>query len=127
MRIEKKLGIYMDHSIANLMEFNAEPFCILTIDLEFQQHEKPETSTKSDNSIHNKVRQLQIKYYKNISIHIKGFSQVVLLGPTTAKHELYNMLRENQSLMDIKIDIKETDKLTSKQQQAFVRKHFSAA
>jgi hypothetical protein len=50
---------------------------------------------------------------------------VLLFGPTNAKKELYNLLKEDSHYSGIKIKIMETDKMNPKQKQAFVIQHFS--
>ncbi|WP_309641159.1 hypothetical protein [Flavobacterium sp.] len=127
MKTEKKLGVWMDYSMAHLMEFSTEPFEVKTIESKFQHHDKEESLAKGESLMHKKEQLSQLKYYKKISNAIQNFYHVVLFGPTNAKQELFNMLREDHNFLKVKIEIKETDKMTSRQQQAFVRKHFSMA
>jgi len=55
---------------------------------------------------------------------IKEFDDVLLFGPTSAKNELLNLLRQNHLFEKIKIELKPADKMTENQQQAFVREYF---
>jgi hypothetical protein len=48
-----------------------------------------------------------------------------LFGPTTAKQELFNLLSKDHNFMKTNIEVKDTDKMTPKQQEAFVREYFS--
>ena len=41
------------------------------------------------------------------------------------KTELYNSFKNDYLFNDIKLEIKQTDKMTKKKQQEFVRDHFS--
>jgi len=56
---------------------------------------------------------------------IKNYDEVLLFGPSEAKAELYNILKAEHQFTKIKIEIKQTDKLTENQQHAFVRDYFS--
>jgi len=48
----------------------------------------------------------------------------MLFGPTNAKTELHNLLKENIQFNNIKIDIETSDNLTENQMHAFVKNHF---
>lgn len=116
----------MDHSMAHLMEISTDPFEVQTIESEFQNSDKLQKLAVSEKLMHQKEKQLQRKYYKKISQAIKNFYHVVLFGPTDAKNKLYNMLAEDRNFGKIKIEIKETDKMTAKQQEAFLKEYFTA-
>lgn len=125
MKTERKLGVWMDHSIAHLMEFTTEPFEIETIESEFNHEDKEESLTKGESLMHNKEQHSQLKYFKKLSHEIQNFHHVVLFGPTTAKQELFNLLSKDHNFMKTNIEVKDTDKMTPKQQEAFVREYFS--
>jgi hypothetical protein len=114
MKTAKKMGVWMDHSMAHLMEFSSEPFEIKTIESSFTNQNKKE-------------QELQAMYYKKLGNALKDFYHVVLFGPTDAKLELYHLLQEDPRFQQTKMEIKDTDKMTPRQQQAFVRKYFSKA
>jgi hypothetical protein len=48
-----------------------------------------------------------------------------LFGPTNAKTELINKLKEDHHFDEVKIEVKSADKMTENQQQAFVLEHFN--
>lgn len=127
MKTKKKLGIWMNHSIAHLMEFTANHFEIKTIESKFTNKIKMQALAKSENLMHNKEKQQLSDYYKKLSETIKNYKQVILFGPTNAKVELFDLLSEDFRFLKIKIEIKETDKMTENQQHAFVREYFSKA
>ena len=52
---------------------------------------------------------------------------MLLFGPTTAKDELHNLLKADHNFEKIKIDVKQSDKMSDNQQQAFVNEHFANA
>ena len=119
METKKKLGIWMDHSIAYLMEFTTSAFEIKTIESEFKEQKKIQKSSKSDTLIHNKEHQKIFSYYKKISEIIKDYKKVILFGPTNAKVELFDFLSEDDRFIKIKFEIKNTDKMTKTQKKFF--------
>ena len=122
MKNPKKLGIWMDHSIAHLMEFTDGPFEIKTIESKF-----PEKRYGHVEGISESERQKQDKYYKKLGNEIKNYCQVILFGPTDAKMELYNMLSEDLRFVEIQMEIKETDMMTRSQLHCFVNEYFSVS
>lgn len=125
MTVEKKLGIWMDHSNAHLIEFSIEGRSSKTIQSKFTHLEKELALSKSENLMQNKEQHLQLAYYNALGDEIKHYNHVVLFGPTDAKLELLNTLRENHLFDKIKIDTQAMDKMTDNEQQAFVRKYFT--
>jgi hypothetical protein len=125
MEKAKYLGIWMDHSIAYLMGFSTNPIATKIIKSKFTHEEKELSMTKGENRMHNKEQQQQGEYYKELGEAILNYEEVVLFGPTDAKVELLNILKENHHFDKIKIEVKQTDKMTENQQHAFVREYFS--
>jgi hypothetical protein len=74
--------------------------------------------------MHNKEHQQQFAYYKELGELIKNYGEVILFGPTDAKVELYNILKNNQQYKKIKIEVQQADKMTESQEHAFVKKYF---
>lgn len=127
MKSAKKIGIWMDHSIAYLLEYSSNPLEIKTIETKFTSNKKMEALSKSESLMHNKEQQQQSSYYKELCKTIKDYDHVLLFGPTNAKVELFAVLREDHHLANIKIEIKETDQMTENQKETFVKSHFSIA
>lgn len=125
MTTAKNLGIWMDHSIANIMEFTNAPMETKTIESKFTHEVKGESLGKSENVMHNKERHQQSEYYRKLGEIIKNYDNVILFGPTDAKVELFNILKRNHLFEKIGIEIKQTDKMTEHQQYAFVKEYFS--
>ena len=125
MTTAKNLGIWMDHSSANLMELTIDPIETKTIESKFKHQAKEQRLSKSENLMHNKEHHQQSEYYKKLGEIIKNYEAVILFGPTDAKVELFNTLKADNHFDKIKIEIKQTDKMTENQQHAFVREHFS--
>nr|WP_315165948.1 hypothetical protein [uncultured Flavobacterium sp.] len=127
MKTTKKLGIWMDHSMAHLMEFTSKHFEIETIESELSNQEKMASLAKSENSNFSKERKQLFEYYKKIGEAIKNYKRVILFGPTDAKIELFDLLSEDTRFLKIKFEIKDTDKMDVNQQHNFVKKYFSRA
>jgi hypothetical protein len=127
MKRRKRLGIWMDHSIAHLMEFTNKHFEIKTIESKLTNELKIENLSKIKSITPNKKKRLLLDYYKKLSEAIKDYEQVILFGPTDAKIEFFDLLSEDIRFLKIKFEIKNTDKMTENQQQAFVQEYFSHA
>lgn len=125
MTTAKNLGIWMDHSSANLMEFTTDPITTKTINLNFTHLAREHNFKKSEKMMHSKEQQRQSEYYKRLGDAISHYEEVILFGPTDAKTELVNILKDDLRFSKIKIEIEQTDKMTENQQHAFVKKHFS--
>ena len=121
----KKLGIWIDHSNAHLTEFTADPMVTKSIGSDFTYQDRQQTIVRSENVMHNKEKQRHTEYYKKLGEEIEHFQEVILFGPTDAKSELLNILKVDHRFADIKIEVKQTDKMTEHQQQAFIREYFS--
>ncbi|HCN84286.1 MAG TPA: hypothetical protein DIT07_11810 [Sphingobacteriaceae bacterium] len=115
----------MDHSSAHLIEFTTDPMTTKAIESKFTRQEKEEALGRSESLMHNKEQQEQAEYYKELSTIIKNYDEVILFGPTDAKVELYNTFKDDDLFSKIKVEIKQTDKMTENQQHAYVREHFS--
>jgi len=125
MKSTNSLGIWLDHAKANLIEFTTNPMETKTIELPLSNEEKEATLSKSESLMHHKEQQDQKKYYHQLALVIKNYTDVILFGPTDAKVELYNILKADHSFDDIHLRVINADKMTDNQQHAFVRKHFS--
>lgn len=119
----KYLGIWMDHSIAYLLNLSETPTA--TIKSKFTHEEKKHSLKKGENKMHTIEQHQQAEYYNELSEVIINYGEVVLFGPTNAKDELMNILRENHHFDHIKIAVKPADKMTDNQQIEFVKAYFS--
>ena len=123
MKTQKNLGIWMDHENAHLIDLatkNHTP----TIQSRFTFDTKEEALNRSEKGMHNKRQQLHKAYYKEIGNVILNYDQVLLFGPTNAKTELLNYLKEDLHFKDIKIDVEASDKMTDNEKDAFVKNYF---
>ncbi len=125
MKMENKLGIWMDHSNANLIEFTVVPMTTSTLTSTFTHEEKEDALGKSEHIMHNKEQHEQAAFYKLLANAIKPYTDVLLFGPTNAKTELHNLLKADHHFDNIKIQVVQADKMTEPQQHAFVRDYFT--
>ena len=124
MKTEKKLGIWMDHLNAHIIEFSSDVKDPQTITSDFTHQDKEETLQRSESEMHNKEQHKQATYYKALIAIIRNYAEVILFGPTEAKVELFNFIREDHKYDKIKIEVKNTDKMSNVEQHHFVRDYF---
>ena len=120
-----KIGIWMDHSIAHLLEYSNNPFEIKTIESKFTRKEKVNCLLKGEIDLRSKEKEKQTKYYKKIMSVVKKYNEVILFGPTNAKQELFNVLAADYRFEGKNIQVKQTDKMSPAQQHAFVMDLFA--
>lgn len=125
MKTEKKLGIWMDHSNAYLMEYDNDNTIEKVKALEIVHEGTAHDSNKGENLIHNKEQHQQAEFYKKLGNIIKNYEEVILFGPTDAKVELLHVLKADHHFENIKIETQTSDKMTENQQHAFVKEYFS--
>ena len=121
----RKLGICMDHASAGAIEFSSDITKKDIILSKFTHEEKQDTLSRSENVMHNKEQHQQADYYKKIADVILNYNEVVLFGPTHAKNELLNIIKDEHRFDKIKIDIQQTDKMQDNEQFQFVKEYFS--
>jgi hypothetical protein len=123
MEKNKNIGIWMDHSDAEIIDINNESNSS-SIKSEFTSDTKEAAMQKGEYLMHNKEQQLHEAYYNEIGDEILKYDHVLLFGPTNATTELYNHLNKDLHFKDIKIDIEPSDKMSENEKFAFVRDHF---
>lgn len=125
MKDIKQLGIWMDHSNAYLMELTNDIIVTNRVVSELSNHNTEYNFYKGEKLIHKKEQHLQLNYYKKIGDIIKKYQSVILFGPTNAKSELLNLVKTDHLFDDIRIDVKNSGKMTEDQMQTFVREYFT--
>ena len=123
MKTNNNLGIWMDHSVANLIDLNSKKE-FRSIVSKFTTETKEEALIRSESLMHNKRQQMNEQFYVNIGNEIIKYNHVLIFGPTNAKVELRNYLNKDLHFKNIKIDIESSDKITDNEQVAFVKNHF---
>lgn len=123
MNKQKNLGIWMDHSNANLIDLSVDN-SNQSITSKFTSDTKEEALSRSESVMHNKRQQMQEAYYKEIAEEILKYDHVLLFGPTNAKTELHNYLNKDLHFKGTQIDMEAADKMTENEKVAFVKNHF---
>ena len=125
MKAKKLLGIWMDHSIAHCSELINNTLVTESIESNPpSQVNKEDLYYKDESHMLNKEKDLLSSYYKKLGEIILDYDEVILFGPTDAKNELLNVLKDDHLFDKIKIEVKSADKMTENQQHAFVKEHF---
>lgn len=125
MKNKTKLGIWLDHASAHLISFKDITLTSTKIESSFTHQRKEEALSKSESKMHNKEEQEQGEYYKKIGAVILDFDEILLFGPSDAKVELHNLLKQDHHF-DAKIfELKNTEKMSENQEHAFVKDYFS--
>ena len=125
MKKIKCLGVWMDHANAHLFGFPDEDSDLHGIHSDFTNREKRESLHKGELHMHHKEQQEQRKYYESIAAIASDYDKVLLFGPTDAKSELHNIIKDKPEFAKVKIDVVQCDNITENQKRALVREHFS--
>jgi hypothetical protein len=125
MTTGKKLGIWMDHANAHLIELENDKSEKKTIASKFTHEAKESSLHKGELIMHDREQHQNAEYYKALGQQIKNYKSVLLFGPTDAKVELFNTLKGDKAFQEIQIEVMQADKMTDNQQHAFVRDYFS--
>ena len=120
----RKIGVWLDHSSAELMISTSDSIESMTILSKFTHQDKLDGLKKSEKIMHKKEQHYQAEYYKEIEQNLLSFDEIILFGPTDAKFELLNILKADQNFKGIKIEIQQTDKMTKNEKNKFVKNHF---
>ena len=124
MKKVKQMGVWMDHSNAYTMELVDDNIIENLISSEITPQGKEKSLEKGETFMHNKEQQMQWAFYKKVSHAIRDYNEVILFGPTDAKHELVNLLRADHLFNNIKIEVKTSDKMSAMQMHTFVKEYF---
>jgi hypothetical protein len=118
----------MDHSTAQLTELSDGNFMTETIE------SKPKSLVneadlyyKDESHELNKEQSHLATYYKKLSDSILNYDEVLLFGPTDAKSELVNTIKDNHLFEKIKIEVKPADKMTEIEQHEFLKEFMNTS
>ncbi|MCG6191273.1 hypothetical protein [Maribellus maritimus] len=124
MNSKKHLGIWMDHSTANIMELSNAKVVSKIIESIPAFPEQLQNLRMDESLMHNKKQNERSAFYKKMSYVINDYSDVLLFGPTNAKTELFNLLKNNHHFDNKRIAVQSADNMTENQQEAFVKDFF---
>ena len=128
MKSLKRLGIWMDHSLAHLTELRNGNFMTETIEAKAKPQVNPaDLYFKDESHMLNKEQSQLAAYYKKLSDIIVGYDEVILFGPTDAKNELANILKDNHLFEKTKIVIQPADKMTEKEQHEILKEFMNSS
>jgi hypothetical protein len=120
----RKIGVWLDHSSAQLMISTSDSIESITIYSKFTHQDKLDGLKRSEKMMHKKEQHFQAEFYKEIQHNLLNYDEIFLFGPTDAKFELMNILKEDQHFKGIKIEIQQTDIMTKNEKNKFVTNHF---
>jgi len=124
MKTTKQLGIWMDHSIAHVIKLTNGQIETNSIESIPEMEGDQQIVYKDESHSLNKEQRQLSSYYRKLGDVILENDQVILFGPTEAKNELLNVIKENHLFDKIKIEVEATDKMTEIQMNTFVKEHF---
>ena len=125
MAIKKnRLGIWMDHSQANLITCDNGAIPVKTIYNTRMHIAKEQALSKVKEVVHIGTHKHQNTFFKDLQDEIILYSDVILFGPTDDKMELFNMLRADIRFDRITIEVAAAEKMTDSQKNAFIKSHF---
>ena len=85
MKTEKKLGIWMDHAHAHLMEYGGT-IVTKTVTSDSTHEEKEKTLQKGESMMFNKEQQQEAQYYKVLGESIKDYDAVIFTSQSAATY-----------------------------------------
>lgn len=125
MKVIKRVGIWMDHSVARVMKYNADDFKVQVVESQLEGLDNQDGLQHSESLLHHKENQSIKSYYKSLIEIIRNYDEILLFGPTSAKTELFNLIREDHKYDNLKIEVKPTDKMNYEEQHSFMKEYFS--
>ena len=124
MKATRKVGIWLDHTTARIIEYNTEELKATTIKSDLQGLDNQDSLQHSESLLHHKENQKLKAFYKAIIAIVENYDEILLFGPTTAKTELFNLIRKEHKYDHLKIETKSAEKMTPTEEHAFVVNHF---
>ncbi len=124
MNSSKQLGIWMDYSMAYLIELANDKIGKKTLKISPAFHGPLENLRLNESRMYNKAQNHQSNFHRELSLVINNYTEVLLFGPGEAKNELFNLLKNNQQFENVKISTQPADKLTENEQETFVKDFF---
>jgi hypothetical protein len=136
MKSSKFLGVWIDESIAHLVELRDKDAEIRTIESDYKRieriaGEKPDgvrvghfRASNNEYSKHMRKDELQAQYYKKLMDEVKRFDEILLFGPTRAKNKLFNLLNRDSKFANKKIHMEVEVYMTRNQMKNYVKKYY---
>ncbi len=125
MKSAKQLGIWMDYSVANIMELSDNKIETIVLESTSAFQEPLQNLNTDESRVDNMEQNQKSNFYKKLSYIINDYNEILLFGPADAKTELFNLLKDNRRFEKVKITVQPANKMNSNQQQAFVKNFFN--
>ena len=123
----RQLGIWMDHSVAHLIDNSGSGVDHQHIVADDDKdHETYSVHKGESHQLHREHVALEA-YYNKIAEKISHYHHILLFGPTAAKSELYNKLKKDPHFKAIHIVLESSDKMTENEKEAYVKNYFAKA
>jgi len=132
----KKIGLWLDHVDAHFIEIEdgQELFETSHSGKESLLRIKGETgsgikmgnyrSTNNEHRVQMREHEIIMDYYNALLKRLAEYDEIFIFGASTAKDELYNLLRTNKHFDGKLIQIESSDQITKNQMIARVRSFF---
>jgi len=136
--MKKKIGVWLDHSKAKLIEIMEGGSEITTVHSPYKRHVRiPGEDSSSvetrfgkkyfsntEFKLHQKKQNEVASYFNDLEKRLLKYDSILLFGPTLAKSELNNLLSKNKKFSKKSITLKNADKMTENEMAALVREHY---
>jgi len=126
MKSAKRIGIWMDHSVAHLVEYIDDQTSSKTVYAQLGEQDEP-LNPSDETMIQNKEQNQLSNYFKRLSEVLIDYEDVILFGPTSAKNELINLIKDDHHFDKIKFTVRTTDMMTENQRFAFIDAYFNSS
>jgi hypothetical protein len=138
MNRKNKTGIWIDHKLALIVNFNEkneEKFYRIESGFEGKEREPGEDRNKNnarmgshfitnEKGLENRHNELLRKFYLEVILRIGEDSEVYIFGPSEAKNELAAKIRNYESLKTLITKIEAADRMTDKEVVAKTKEYF---
>lgn len=131
------IAVWMDYSTAKLVYPKGVEYQVEIVgsshdihpreDGQHSDHTRVGKNRESNNeySRHHKEMEQLHSYYHILEKVLRPYDEILLLGPTKAKDELFNILMDDKTFNGKRIELEKSDKMTEPQLLAFVKDYFA--
>jgi hypothetical protein len=124
MKPKKKIGVWMDHASAQLLDYGQDAKDIRIIESKNQPSTKTDGSkshsTDSEVKAHHIKQNKLNNFYKALEQELGEYDEILLTGGKTAKEEFLNRIKDNSHFKSKIIYKMTADKFTPNQFAVFV-------
>jgi hypothetical protein len=111
----------MDFSIAYLMEYTNNQVLTVTIESDGYLLTEMQKSPTDNNLLKLPDQEKLSSYYRKISDYIIDYEEVILLGPTSSKNELFSILLLDPLFDRINMSVKDAVRMNDSERESFIR------